>query len=303
MPPCLARRPRRVARAAGALAALAGALAFAGASRANVADPSKSHLPARVFACPAGDSVTVVFVRELNGMPWNNRGVVTFDFCACAGFRLVPGGTAGGSIDSSGCRIVTAPLALDGLAQVAIAGGGVGAGQWVGFQADAFLGSRALASPDQNGDWIVDGADVAIVHAKIGTTDVSADLDGDGMVTATDEALALAHLGHGAAPLAVPMPVGAAARVRFTRPPAPNPASGAVTLAIAGREGEAAELAVYDLAGRRIVTLWKGALPRAGCTLRWDGRTAAGARAATGLYIARLQSPAGVAGCLFTLLR
>jgi hypothetical protein len=53
---------------------------------------------------------------------------------------------------------------------------------------------------------------------------------------------------------------------------------------------EAAEVRVdvHDLQGRRIHTLADGPLRRGTTALRWDGRTADGARAAAGVYFARL---------------
>jgi hypothetical protein len=59
---------------------------------------------------------------------------------------------------------------------------------------------------------------------------------------------------------------------------------------------EAAEVRVdvHDLQGRRIQTLTDGPLSRGTTVLRWDGRTADGARAAAGVYFARLVTRATV---------
>lgn len=42
----------------------------------------------------------------------------------------------------------------------------------------------------------VDATDEAILLAKIGTRDLTADFDGDGVVTEADHAILRAHLGH-----------------------------------------------------------------------------------------------------------
>lgn len=52
--------------------------------------------------------------------------------------------------------------------------------------------------------------------------------------------------------------------------------------------------APYDVAGRRVATLFDGAV-RSGAprTLNWDGRSDTGERAASGVYFLRLETPAG----------
>src|SRR5262249_38814276 len=63
-----------------------------------------------------------------------------------------------------------------------------------------------LASPDQNGDLLVDQADIDLMKAKLGSKDVTADLDGDGRVTPTDLLLARLHLGQRAEPATAAAP-------------------------------------------------------------------------------------------------
>jgi flagellar hook assembly protein FlgD len=52
------------------------------------------------------------------------------------------------------------------------------------------------------------------------------------------------------------------------------------------------ELSVYDLAGRRIRTLTRGALAPGRHTFLWDGRTDGGRRLAAGVYVSRLSGAA-----------
>jgi len=55
---------------------------------------------------------------------------------------------------------------------------------------------RFLTSTDQNGDLVVDHRDEAILVAKLGSADPTADFDADGIVTMADLAILRAHLGH-----------------------------------------------------------------------------------------------------------
>jgi hypothetical protein len=83
--------------------------------------------------------------------------------------------------------------------------------------------------------------------------------------------------------------VSPAARLRLD-PPAPNPAAAGVTLrgTIPAGAG-AAELGIYDLSGRQVLSFGRfaGAGP---FTRAWDLRDAAGTRVSAGLYFARLRA-------------
>ncbi len=69
---------------------------------------------------------------------------------------------------------------------------------------------------------------------------------------------------------------------------APNPFTHRVDLTFRLAGPGAVRLAIYDVAGRRVHTLFEG--DTAGeMRARWDGTTAAGARAAAGVYFARLE--------------
>jgi flagellar hook assembly protein FlgD len=54
-----------------------------------------------------------------------------------------------------------------------------------------------------------------------------------------------------------------------------------------------AQVAVYDVAGRRMKTVLDRDLPAGQTAVSWDGRDASGARAASGVYFARLTCRAG----------
>ncbi|MEO5989456.1 MAG: FlgD immunoglobulin-like domain containing protein [Candidatus Eisenbacteria bacterium] len=72
----------------------------------------------------------------------------------------------------------------------------------------------------------------------------------------------------------------------FALAAAPNPARGSLTVTLASpRELDACRVAVHDLAGRRMATLWDGPLPAGRRELTWDVRDDAAARVAPGMYL------------------
>jgi hypothetical protein len=78
----------------------------------------------------------------------------------------------------------------------------------------------------------------------------------------------------------------------------PNPARAGLgtTLSFAlPRASSAAELSLFDLAGRRVATLVKGPLAAGPQAVRWDGNGDAGQEARAGVYFARLVTEEGVA--------
>ena len=83
----------------------------------------------------------------------------------------------------------------------------------------------------------------------------------------------------------------------------PNPFNRgtAIRYALEG-EGEV-ELAVYNLAGQQVARLVEGRRAAGAYAVNWDGRTAAGAELATGVYLYRLQTEAGVLTRKLLLLR
>ena len=72
----------------------------------------------------------------------------------------------------------------------------------------------------------------------------------------------------------------------------PNPGRGPadVTLFVAGRPGATlgAEVALFDLGGRRVKTVFHGALNAGQTRVRWDGLDHEGRELRTGLYLLRL---------------
>lgn len=77
----------------------------------------------------------------------------------------------------------------------------------------------------------------------------------------------------------------------------PNPTTSKVRLQIAGPQAPKASLLLFDAAGRKLRTVWAGALPGASFSVEWDGRDDVGHRVPAGVYLVRLESPAGEAVC------
>lgn len=74
--------------------------------------------------------------------------------------------------------------------------------------------------------------------------------------------------------------------------PWPNPARASAQLILLLPEPTAAEAVVYDAGGRRVRTLWAGALGAGRRTLAWDLRDDGGRPAAAGVYFVRVRAGA-----------
>ena len=186
------------------LACLVLLTALAAPARAGIAAPSTSTVPHRLFICPAGDSVFVVLPRHLSMTPWG-EGDVWIDLCGCPGVHLVRSGSNAYTLDAAGC-VATLPAHPDGVYPFALEGGGLCPGGTFKVYAGGVLlaTDSLLASPDQDGNLVVDDNDLAIARSKLGTHDAGADLDGDGTVTQADLDLLAEHIGHGASGAPVP---------------------------------------------------------------------------------------------------
>ena len=76
--------------------------------------------------------------------------------------------------------------------------------------------------------------------------------------------------------------------------PRPNPFEGGAELAFTLPASSRVSLAVYDAGGRSVRRLVAGTLAPGAHHVWWDGRDAAGRRAASGLYFVRLETEAAV---------
>jgi hypothetical protein len=73
---------------------------------------------------------------------------------------------------------------------------------------------------------------------------------------------------------------------------APNPFRGGTSIRFTVPRAGAVELAVYDVAGRRVRTLLRGAQPAGDGAVTWDGRDDAGREMPPGVYLYRYAAPA-----------
>jgi len=198
-----------------ALAVVCAALALAPSTSAALTVPAASLciVPPVLTACPGGDIAYVVTIVDFSLSPLNNA-TVTLNFSGCPGFRLC---TAGPAAPYTFVPPASIQASTDVHGQVVfwVRGGGTCAsGIQVsvtpfGVSVPTLLTDGVnhdpvtLASPDQDGDLVVTSLDAAILAAKT-ASDPTADLNGDGVHNAADEALLAAHTGHVCPSLATP---------------------------------------------------------------------------------------------------
>jgi|GEM_PF-992250 len=82
----------------------------------------------------------------------------------------------------------------------------------------------------------------------------------------------------------------------------PNPFQHTASIRCSGQAGISVVVSLYDLTGRRVRMLFNGDLPSGGIVLSWDTRDTGGSRVPAGIYICRMDSPAGSASRIVTLL-
>jgi len=87
----------------------------------------------------------------------------------------------------------------------------------------------------------------------------------------------------------------------------PNPTTGTVTIGLDFsriRNVGATDVAIFDITGRAVRTLWEGSSPSAPAQLQWDGREESGGRVAAGRYLVRVRVAGDIVGThLITYLR
>jgi hypothetical protein len=86
---------------------------------------------------------------------------------------------------------------------------------------------------------------------------------------------------------------GTVARALDLRPAAPSPFRGSTQLVFTLPRGGFAELSVFDVAGRRVATPFRGEAAAGPHTASWDGRLADGQQAPAGVYRAVLRTVDG----------
>lgn len=104
------------------------------------------------------------------------------------------------------------------------------------------------------------------------------------------------------APLDVPLRPSSSARVRFSLPPAPNPARDVVSFSITSPREQWVDVAIHDLEGRRLATLWCGDLPEGEHRFSWHAASLEKGRLRAGLYWVRLRAGNAAESQPFTLM-
>lgn len=155
-----------------------------------------------LLLCPAGDLTFHADARIAPGALAFRVFEILLDVTDATGLRLAA------TQPNPGCVLATyggRDIAVQscnpmGHAEYRLSGGGCGTGAAmpIGNSHDAvILGTPVtFLSPDQDGNLVVDGADLAIIEAKLGSHDPTADFDFDGTVTEADRTIAQAHYGH-----------------------------------------------------------------------------------------------------------
>jgi len=180
------------------LLAAALAVPFASSAFAGVPSAFNSSIPPCLETTPGGNIVSTIIVRDLASIPIAGT-LVVIDYSQCDGFvPCAPNGNGlpDGYIIDPVARTIRMFSGPQGQAPFHLRAGGGCSGNGIHIYADGvLLGSMHAASADQDGDLSVTAADIAAVHAKIGSADLSGDLDCNGVVNAIDEGLVTHYVG------------------------------------------------------------------------------------------------------------
>lgn len=158
-----------------------------------VPSPGNSSVGACLLLDPTGAFPFAVTVRDYSNFTLAGS-VVTIDLCACPAVVLCP--SAPGAPRLNAACTVTGITDAGGTHTFAIKGGGGCSAEVVRIYADGvLLATRRVASTDQDADLQVTAADAALLAARLGSSDLTGDLDCDGAVTVSDQVVLNSHLG------------------------------------------------------------------------------------------------------------
>ncbi len=165
------------------------------AVRAGVPSPPNSTVPPCLVACPLGDIAYTAVVRDLANNPLVGSRV-TIDFSSCPGVSVCGVVQDPGYTYDANTRYVQALTDQTGTVTFRLHAGGLCAAG-VRVWADGLLiATPRMASPDQNGDQVVVESDFTIFEAKLGTNDLTADFDCNGVVDLEDQNIWGQHGSH-----------------------------------------------------------------------------------------------------------
>ena len=196
---------------------------IASVSRAGIPSPPSSTIDPRLVFCPDGDITFHATPRYLSGDPAGPGEVAILDFCSATGWVFCADGQPPSLSFQQGCRVLMTigftdtGYVPDTTARFALKAGGSTTDSTIVLSVDGVPYRHFfLSSPDQNGDLVVNGEDEAILRSKLGTHDLTADFDGDGVVTMADMAILATHLGHGCVrPTGVTHPTWGVLKIRY----------------------------------------------------------------------------------------
>lgn len=147
----------------------------------SIPSPANCTVDACMVACPGGDALFQVIVRDIA----NNRifgSTVELDFSECAEFVPCPTGNAY-TLDWDR-RSIRTSTDLIGVASFPLRGGGTCGPSTVEVRADGVLiATRSLSSPDLDASLMVDGVDRLLLSAIEGGAGPQGDFDCSGLVS------------------------------------------------------------------------------------------------------------------------
>jgi len=267
------------------------ALALAAVACISVVTPVRATSPSLTFqrdsclvTCPAGDSVFTIRSLKISGVPVAGADML-LDFSLCPGVVIPEAPPGSGYFAYPQYRCAVAPSDTSGSVAFPLAAGGISVARIEIYASGLYLGfGPPVASFDQNADLLVDQTDLALVEAKIGTTDPTADFDCDHAVTSADLTIAAGHLGHYHWKT---VGVGHGPRAAFRVNVTPNPARGNVEFLLQVPEPGRAEIAVFDVSGRRLATVLDGEVEPGSRRIPWAGLDIAVRPLPAGVYLYR----------------
>jgi hypothetical protein len=177
-------------------------------AHAKIPSAALSTITRPMVACPAGDVSFTTVMHNVLDLPCSYVWTVV-EFNGCTSVQLPPArGDEGYDVVLPPVNPWPALLAqgdVEGAKTFALRAGGVCPASTVRIYGDGVLvAQRALASPDQDGNFGVGVDDLVLAQAKLGTADPTADFDGDGTVTVADLDILRAHFGHHAPGMVTP---------------------------------------------------------------------------------------------------
>lgn len=160
-----------------------------------VPSPSNSSVPACLSTSPDASRICTIVVRDLANNPVISS-VVALEYADCTSFNPCPQEDGDDYVLDLPNQRILRVTNLQGEATFHVrAGGGCSASSIRVFADGVLLGTMRSASTDQDGDHVVDGADLALLQTKMNTTDFTGDLNCDFMVNEDDETILVGSLG------------------------------------------------------------------------------------------------------------